>query len=585
MPAIVWLLKLTVLLAGACVLALLLRRAAAAVRYRLWIGALAVLLIGPAIAPWLRVPVPILAPAVPVATRPGAATGAALAPASGSPVPAGTGDQSTQRTAAVSPLRIAAVAWAVIALAFIARLLWSGAVVRRMVSRGRPPNDRGWITLLYETADRLGMNAVPALVLSSHTRVPLACRLRHPTIVLPVGADEWNEERRRAVLLHELAHVKRRDLLGHTLSRVACAVYWFHPMVWLAAQRLRSESERACDDLALACGAKPSDYAQELMMMVAELRSAPAPATAMAMAANREFEGRIVAILDPDVPRQSRGRLKAAFPVLMIVAFGLALAVAQPEARASTPSLGRAQARAPIAEPSRDTAMLRRLLETDPSTQVRRSVAWSLHDQPEAAVLLTAALRSDRDASVREMAAWALGQQGDSTVLPELYTHLQKETAPAVRATTAWAIGQARGRSATALLIPLLSDGDPNVVRKAVWAIGQNPPPAAPAAVLNHLRHADHAVRLLAAWSLGEMGDPEAVPHLQAALAAEQDATIRLAIFRALFESGDRSPAMVEAALRSDDPEIRERAAQVLAGQKPRPWVWPWPFPDPRPHP
>lgn len=585
MPAIAWLLKLTILLIGACALALLLRRAAAVVRYRLWIGALAALLVGPAVAPWLRLPVPILPAAFPAAAQPGVANGAVLfRPGGNTTVPAGADERRAPSTAALSTLDMAALAWGVISLALLARLLWSGAVVRHIVSRGRPPNDRKWITLLYETADRLGMNAVPALVLSNQTRVPLACRLRRPTIVLPAGADEWTEERRRVVLLHELAHVKRRDLLGHTLSHVACAVYWFHPLVWLAAQRLRGESERACDDLALACGAKPSDYAQQLMTMVADLRSDAAPATAMAMAANREFEGRIVAILDPDLPRQSRGRLQAAFPVVAMLAFGLLLAVAQLEARTSSPSSRPAPAPAGIAEPSRDTSVLRRLLETDPSAQVRRSVAWSLHDRHEASALLLAALRSDHDASVREMAAWALGQQGDSAVLPALYSQLQRESAATVRATTTWAIGQAHGRS-TAALVPLLKEGDPNVLRMAVWAIGQTPPPTAPAGVLEQLHHADRVVRLLAAWSLGEMGDPGAVPTLQAALAAEQDASVRLAILRALFECGDRSPALVGAALRSDDPEVRERVAQVLAGQKPRPWVWPWPMPDARPHP
>jgi hypothetical protein len=376
-----------------------------------------------------------------------------------------------------------------------------------------------------------------------------------------------------------MAHIKRKDLLGHALSRLACAVYWFHPLVWVGARQLRAESERACDDLAVTSGAKPADYAQELLTMLTELRPDNTPATAMAMAANREFEGRIISILDPTVPRQPRGPFRTVAPAMTMLIAGLGMAIAHPTSRA-------AQALPPPAPPSAvgvpsDDTTLRRLLEADSSAAVRRAAAWSLHQSRGSASALLTVLGTDRDATVREMAAWALGQQGDSARLPALYARLRSETDEAVRATIAWAIGQSHGRE-HAELLPLLGATNPDVVLMALWAIGQNPPHSAPSAVRDQLTHPDRNVRQMAAWSLGETGDIGAVPQLLAALSSEPDSAVRHFVFRALFESGDRSATLIQAALRSPDPEIRERGVQIAGGQKARPWAWPLPLPDPR---
>ena len=90
-------------------------------------------------------------------------------------------------------------------------------------------------------------------------------------LLVPAEAEAWPDERRRLVLLHELAHVRRWDWLTQLVAHVACAMYWFNPLVWLAARQMRIERERACDDLVLASGAKASDYAQELLALAAGL--------------------------------------------------------------------------------------------------------------------------------------------------------------------------------------------------------------------------------------------------------------------------------------------------------------------------
>jgi hypothetical protein len=120
-----------------------------------------------------------------------------------------------------------------------------------------------------------------------------------PAILVPASACEWSPDRRRAVLLHELAHIQRRDLLSHAVAGIVCAVNWFNPFIWIAARQLRVESEMASDEVVLRAGVRPSVYAQHLLDMVTSF-GRRAPAVALAMARPKEFEGRLVAILAAD---------------------------------------------------------------------------------------------------------------------------------------------------------------------------------------------------------------------------------------------------------------------------------------------
>jgi hypothetical protein len=163
--------------------------------------------------------------------------------------------------------------------------------------------------------------------------MPMACGLLEPAVIVPAAADEWDEERRRAVLLHELAHVRRHDVATHAAARAALAFYWFHPLAWLAVRELRKERERACDDLVLQSRVRASEYAAQLLEIARGFRAPAAAAwTGLAMARRSQLEGRLLAILDTGRRRAPVSRGAAAVCAALALAVVLPLAAMRPQA-------------------------------------------------------------------------------------------------------------------------------------------------------------------------------------------------------------------------------------------------------------
>jgi hypothetical protein len=87
-------------------------------------------------------------------------------------------------------------------------------------------------------------------------------------VLLPHGAAAWPVEKRSAVLYHEIAHLVRLDPLTQTVARLACALFWFNPLLWTAMSRLVAEQDKACDDLAAARFGNAPDYAEQVLEVV-----------------------------------------------------------------------------------------------------------------------------------------------------------------------------------------------------------------------------------------------------------------------------------------------------------------------------
>jgi hypothetical protein len=89
----------------------------------------------------------------------------------------------------------------------------------------------------------------------------------------------------------------------------------------------------------------------------------------------------------------------------------------------------------------------------------------------------------------------------------------------------------------------------------------------------------------MAAWVLGQILDRATLPAIREAFLAETDSDVAEHSFRALLLMGDRSQAVIDRALASNDPQMRARGVRLIAGQGAGNWPWPWPWPWPRPSP
>jgi beta-lactamase regulating signal transducer with metallopeptidase domain len=348
----------------AAIAARVFRRAPAATRYAMWavaLGGQLFLLTGGAMLPAIDVPaVPFswavgIERTVPLAdmsgggpSLPGGATISSRTPTapSATPISHNIVATSAARSIHLSAGELLGVLWILGALVVLARYAVGTFRVARLVHESERVDDGQWLSLLTRTAKRMRIERPLTLLRGGALEVPVTWGIVYPVVLLPREADDWNDERRHFVLVHEMAHVKRFDAIMQLVAQVVIIIFWFSPAVWYAAHRIRIEREHACDDQVLLEGTRPSFYANELLAMVQRLglHDDEAPAfTALAMARRSEFEGRMLAILDANVRRRTLSGRASAATIAFALLLVLPLAALRP-ARANAPSTSRAGA-------------------------------------------------------------------------------------------------------------------------------------------------------------------------------------------------------------------------------------------------
>lgn len=504
--------------------------------------------------------------------------------------------------------------WAFGSAVFLLRLVAGIWASRRARTLAEELEDKQWLDLLGDAQARIGALQDVDLRKTSAAELPMTIGVLKPSILLPDASEAYPLQRRWAVLLHELAHVRRYDCLTQLVCQVACAIFWWHPLAWLGARKMRALSERASDDLVLDAGAKPSEYAHDLLDMARglNLRGQAAPIASVTMAHRSRLEERLLAILDPAVARRAIP-IRLAVPATLI-GFGILGSVAlamptapgamsieppmharqaetgdaannddddQPEQLNEAQQKARAALAGALDDPSpsvreealdalvrlRDERSVPYLLEAleNGDAQARADAAWGLGQmrRREAVNELIDAL-SDENDNVREQTAWSLGMLRSSDAVEALGNTVMTDSSADARGQAAWALGMVRSADAVDALVAAVLDDNANVRSQSVWALGMIRDPRSLEGLAKALQDNDEDVREQAIWAVGMLRSPESLDVLVSSL-GDSSADIRSQAAWALGRLGDsRAVDPLSVALRDDDADVREQAAWAL---------------------
>jgi TonB family protein len=296
--------RATLLLVAAYLVTFALRRASASARRLAWVAAATCLLAMPVLS--LLLPPIGAGPARPRATAVAVTISAARTPT-----------MPVAKQVPVNRVPWIPMIWAAGALAVLARL--AAGMIR--------------LWWLKQGAGRIEPAGGVACLESDRVSMPMTFGIFRPVILLPAGHENWPPERLRLVRAHELVHVQQRDCLFQIVMQIACALYWFHPLIWLAAAQFRKERERACDDGVLLLGISGPEYAGHLLELVRTLKPGATPALAVAMAHQSHLESRLVALLDAKINRNKVSRKAAVATILAAVCLLFPIAAVRGQAQ------------------------------------------------------------------------------------------------------------------------------------------------------------------------------------------------------------------------------------------------------------
>ena len=424
-----------------------------------------------------------------------------------------------------------------------------------MFSKATKLTDPNLIDKISKAKQIMSLNKDIEILQSNRVKIPVITGLFKFKLILPETINHWNEDRFGAVLYHELAHIKRNDVLLQFLAQLTCTLYWFNPLTWIIERNLLIERERACDNVVLQLNVKPSDYAEYLMETSEDLGTTHRNKWSFTgMAEGTDFKDRILSILDPNA-RRNHKKLNSYIKTIILILILLPLLALTPWTPYTYPSLGTEPIElenyssdesyliiqeGPIeyVKPDIQDKRFEELLATlqSGSSSEREHAATDLGKMGIAAAVepLIKVLENDEEPGVREHVVSALGELGDIRAYNSILNSLKNDKNMRVQQHAVVALGKLRDNRAYSPILKIIEDGKDEILKaEAIAAIGFLPDKRVSAILYEYLDDKNPNFRLHAIHGLMYQGVKESITKLNLML-NDPDKNVRSAAAMAI---------------------------------------------------
>jgi beta-lactamase regulating signal transducer with metallopeptidase domain len=224
-----------------------------------------------------------------------------------------------------------AIPWAAGCIFLLLKLMAGLYGTSRLARQGVSMSGYPWKQLFLLFLSKTPLKRKVRLLKNDRMVVPMTWGVLSPVVLMPAGSESWPLDQCSSVLFHELSHVKRWDFFVRLLARVSCSLYWFNPLCWLAFRQLKREQEKACDEMVVKAGIKPSTYASHLLNMKKSIEYGHyLPSAALGMAGKSELNERLLTILKSSInQKEVKVKTKISFIIIMLLAVAF-IATAKP---------------------------------------------------------------------------------------------------------------------------------------------------------------------------------------------------------------------------------------------------------------